>query len=149
MIEYFALHLWQLWALVAVLCLILELTNGDFFIMCFSLGAAVSAVVSLFGVGFYANLAVFAIVSVLCIFFVRPFALKYLHKAKDERKSNAEALIGKEGVVVEAVPAQGFGYVAVDGDQWRAHSLRQEALEKGARVRIVRMESIIVTVERA
>ena len=32
MIEYLAQHLWQMWAVVAVICLILELTAGDFFI---------------------------------------------------------------------------------------------------------------------
>ena len=36
MIEYLAQHLWQMWAVVAVICLILELTAGDFFIICFS-----------------------------------------------------------------------------------------------------------------
>ena len=32
MIEYLAQHLWQMWAVIAVVCLILELTAGDFFV---------------------------------------------------------------------------------------------------------------------
>ena len=40
MIDYLSQHLWQTWAVIAVICLILELTAGDFFIMCFSIGAA-------------------------------------------------------------------------------------------------------------
>lgn len=43
MIDYLAQHLWQTWAVVAVACLILELTAGDFFIICFSIGAAFAA----------------------------------------------------------------------------------------------------------
>ena len=72
MIDYFAQHLWQMWALVCIVCLILELTNGDFFIMCFAIGAICSAVLSAFGLSFYAGLAVFAVTSVLSLFFIRP-----------------------------------------------------------------------------
>ena len=46
MIDYFISHLWQLWALISLLCLILELTNGDFFILCFAIGGVFAAVAS-------------------------------------------------------------------------------------------------------
>ena len=85
MIDYFASHLWQLWALVSFICLILELTNGDFFIMCFAIGGVCAAIASALGVGFYGGLLVFAICSVLSLWLVRPTALKYLHKNADER----------------------------------------------------------------
>ena len=107
MIDYFAANLWQMWALVAIVCLILELTNGDFFIMCFSIGAVCTAIASALGLGFYGGLVVFAVCSVLCIFFVRPFALKYLHRNDDSRVSNADALIGRIGRVSEALEEGG------------------------------------------
>lgn len=147
MIEYFQANLWQLWALISLLCLILELTSGDFFIMCFSLGAIPALIASLFDTSFTAQIIIFAVCSALCIFFVRPIALKYLHK-HDERVSNAEALIGREGRVTQTIDAGGFGRVAVDGDDWKAQSGTAETIEEGARVRITKLDSIIVTVER-
>lgn len=147
MIEYFQANLWQLWALVSILCLILELTSGDFFIMCFSLGAIPALIADLAGASFTVQIIIFAICSALCIFFVRPVALKYLHK-HDERVSNAEALIGREGRVTQTIDAGGFGRVAVDGDDWKAQCATPETIEEGARVRIVKLDSIIVTVER-
>ena len=45
MIEYLAENMWQVWAIIAIVCLILELSSGDFFIICFSIGA-VFAVIS-------------------------------------------------------------------------------------------------------
>ncbi len=42
MIEYFLANMWQVWGIIAVLCLILELSSGDFFIICFSIGAVPS-----------------------------------------------------------------------------------------------------------
>lgn len=147
MIDYFAANLWQMWALVAIVCLILELTNGDFFIMCFSIGAVCTAIASALGLGFYGGLVVFAVCSVLCIFFVRPFALKYLHRNDDPRVSNADALIGRIGRVSEALEEGGYGRVAIDGDDWKAVSSNGSAIPLNAKVRVIGRESIIITVE--
>ncbi len=148
MIEYFSSNLWQMWVLVGIICLILELTNGDFYIMCFAIGAFCTAIVSAFGPSFYVQLFIFAIFSVLCIFFVRPFALKYLHSKKKERLSNADAIIGRIGRVSQTIEKEGFGRVALDGDDWKAQSKDGESLEVGQRVKIVARESIIITVEK-
>lgn len=147
MIDYFAANLWQMWALVAIVCLILELTNGDFFIMCFSIGAVCTAIASALGLGFYGGLMVFALCSVLCIFFVRPFALKYLHRNDNARVSNADALIGRIGRVSEALEEGGYGRVAIDGDDWKAVSFNGSAIPLNAKVRVTGRESIIITVE--
>lgn len=149
MIEYFAANLWQMWALVALLCLILELTNGDFYVMCFAIGAVCTALISAFGLGFYGQLLAFAVFSVLCIFFVRPFALKYLHANHKERPSNADALMGRIGRVSEPIAQGGHGRVAIDGDDWKAVSADGQAMEAGQRVKVVGRESIIITVEKA
>ena len=79
MIDYFAANLWQLWALVVIVCLILEITSGDFFILCFSIGALVSAVIAAVGGSFAVQLEIFAVVSVLSLFFIRPRLVKRLH----------------------------------------------------------------------
>ena len=34
MVEYFLQHIWMIWAVVAFVCLIMEMTSGDFFITC-------------------------------------------------------------------------------------------------------------------
>ena len=148
MIEYFASNMWQMWVIIAVICLILELMNGDFFIMCFAIGGVCSSIAAAFGGNIYVQLAVFAITSVLSLFFVRPAALRYLHKNEDSRVSNADALIGQTGRVSEPIVADGFGRVAIDGDDWKALSVDGQPIEKDARVRVVSRESIIITVER-
>lgn len=149
MIDYISANLWQLWLLVSIICLILELTNGDFYIMCFAIGAALTLVLSLLGIGFYGQVALFAVFSVLCIFFVRPFALKYIHGRAVDRPSNADALMGRMGRVSETIAAGGFGRVAIDGDDWKAVSSDGSEIPLGKTVRVVGRESIILTVEEA
>ncbi len=146
MIDYISQNLWQLWAAVAFICLILELTSGDFFIMCFAIGAAVTAVVAPF-TSFYVQLAVLAVVSVVCLFTVRPVALRWFHRNDPNRVSNADALLGREGRVNEAIEADGFGRVAIDGDVWKAKSANKAAIPVGKNVKVVARESTIITVE--
>ena len=147
MIEYLLANMWQVWAVLAVLGLILELTSGDFFIMCLAIGAAGAAITAPFA-NLYWQIGVFAVVSLFSLFQVRPFVLRYLHNNEEKRVSNADALLGRKGRVSETIPAGGFGYVAIDGDQWRAVAANDGEIAAGTRVKIISRESTIVTVEQ-
>lgn len=147
MIEYLAQHLWQMWAVVAVICLILELTAGDFFIICFSIGAFFAAIAAAVGAGIYVQLITFAVFTLISLFWVRPFAQRYLHKGEDKRVSNADALLGRQGRVVETVKADGFGRVQIDGDIWKTVTNETADIPEGTNVRVVGRESTIITVE--
>ena len=120
--------MWQLWAVVSIICLILELSSGDFFIICFSIGA------------------VFAIFSLLSVIFIRPVALRYLHKNEPNKPSNADALLGRTGKVTEALAVGDNGYVQIDGDLWKAVSTTD--IPTGETVRVVDRQSTIITVEK-
>jgi len=145
MFEYFSENMWQVWAIVAVLCLILELSSGDFFIICFSIGAAFSVIGAAVGMSIYWQVGLFAVCSLLSVLFVRPVALRYLHKNDPNKPSNADALLGRTGRVTEAIKGGQNGYVQIDGDQWRAVSTEDIAV--GTTVRVVGRESTVITVE--
>ena len=147
MIEFFTSNLWLIWVIISIVCLILELTSGDCFILCFAIGAAVSAIVAGCGANLTVQIIVFAVISVLSLLLVRPALIKKLHKPNRERLSNAEAMIGQQGRVSETIAAGGYGRVAIDGDDWKARSADGTAINKGERVRVLKMDSIILTVE--
>jgi membrane protein implicated in regulation of membrane protease activity len=145
MIDYFLSHMWQVWAIIAVLCLILELSSGDFFIICFSIGAVFAVIGAAVGLNAYWQLATFALFSLLSVLFVRPLALRYLHKNDPNKPSNADALLGRTGRVTEAIKNGSSGYIQIDGDLWKAVS--QTDIPVGSTVRVIGRESTIVTVE--
>ena len=147
MIDYLAQHLWQMWAVIAVVCLILELMAGDFFIICFSIGAVFAAITAAVGGGIYLQLLMFAVFTLISLFWVRPFAQRYLHKGEDNRVSNADALMNRHGRVVEPVKADSFGRVQIDGDIWKAVTNEAQDIPEGTNVRVVGRESTIITVE--
>ena len=153
MIEYLLQNSWQVWAVIAVLCLILELSSGDFFIICFSIGAVAAVIGAAVGLNVYWQVAVFALFSVISIFTVRPFALRWLHKNEPNRPTNADALLGRTGRVTETVPVGGNGYVQIDGDLWKAVMADPAGspatdIPVGTTVRVIGRESTIVTVEK-
>lgn len=147
MIEYFTSNLWLVWVIISIVCLILELSSGDFFILCFAIGAAVSAIIAGCGASLTWQIVIFAVVSALSLLMVRPALIKKLHKPHRERLSNAEAMVGQEGRVSADIIAGGYGRVAIDGDDWKARSVDGSAIAQGAHVRVVKMDSIIATVE--
>lgn len=148
MIDCIMQNLWQMWAVVAIICLILELTAGDFFLICFAIGAVGAAVdAGLLGNGIYAQLFVFVVITLLCLFYVRPFAKRYLRKGEDKRVSNADALLGRQGRVVETIEAGGFGRVQIDGDIWKAVTRGEADIPEGSNVTVVDRESTIITVK--
>ena len=145
MIEYFLANMWQVWGIIAVICLILELTSGDFFIICFSIGGVFAVIAAALGLNIYWQLFIFALFSLLSIFFVRPVALRWLHKNEPNKPSNADALLGRTGKVTEAVKTDEAGYVQIDGDLWKAISKTE--IPVGTTVRVIGRESTIITVE--
>lgn len=133
-----------IWILIAIACLIVEITTGTLYVLCFSIGAAFTIPFALLGLNWYVQVIVFAIISTLSIFFLRPIALKYMHNK--ERKSNADALIGRTGKVVETIKSNDYGRVAIDGDVWKAKTSDGKEIEIGQTVKVVDRESIIITV---
>ena len=145
MIEYILQNMWQIWAVIAIICLILELSSGDFFIICFSIGAVFAVISEVCGLSIYWQIFIFAIFSLLSVIFIRPIALRYLHKNDPNRASNADALLGRTGKVTEAIKAGDSGYVQIDGDLWKAVS--DTEIGVGTSVRVIGRESTIITVE--
>lgn len=146
MIDYLIANMWQVWAVVAIVCLILELSSGDFFIICFSIGAVFALISAVLGLSIYWQVFIFALFTLLSVLFVRPVALRYLHKNDPNKLSNADALIGRTGRVTEEIKAGASGYVQIDGDLWKAVSNSDIAV--GTTVRVIGRESTILTVEQ-
>ena len=146
MMDYILSNMWQMWVAFAIVCLILELTAGDFFILCFSVGAVFAAISAAIGLNGYVQLVVFVLFTLISLFWVRPFAKRYLHRGEDARVSNADALIGRQGRVVETVKAGGYGRVQIDGDIWKAITSSETDIPEGKNVTVIGRESTIITV---
>ena len=140
---------YQIWLIAAIALVIFEICSATFGAICFAIGAGFSALAAGLGAGVTWQIVIFAVVSLLTFIFLRPFMLKFMDRKSKDVKTNAEAIIGRKGIVSERIDAeQHTGRVAIDGDDWKAVSEDGSIIEKGASVEIVKMDSIIVTVKQ-
>lgn len=146
MLTYLVAHLWLIWTSIALLCLILEITSGDFYLTCCAIGALVAIIPALAELPLWMQIVVWVVASVASVYFIRPYLVKNLHPKERQRKSNADALIGRTGVVTDAISEGGFGYVKIDGDSWRSHTADGAAVAAGEHVTVLSRDSIILTV---
>jgi membrane-bound serine protease (ClpP class) len=68
--------------------------------------------------------------------------------AKEQRKrssTGAEGLEGAEGVVADAIPASGEGWVRIHGERWRARA--DAAVSPGTPIRVRRVVGLVLEVE--
>ncbi len=147
MIEYFSHNLWLAWLVLSLVLMIVEMTSFDFFVTCFAIGALGGMCGALIGLPLWVQVLVWAVVSMLSIFFIRPVLTAHIHKGGKDRRSNADALLDKRGVVIDPIPVGGHGYVKIDGDEWRSVSASGAEITTGTTVRVVSRDSIILTVE--
>lgn len=136
------------WIGAAVLLFILELCiSSGFYLLCFSVGAAVAAFIALAGLGLVGDILVFIAFSILAFLFIRPVVMKRMDERSSKRpKTNQEALIGRRATVVEAIPQDGMGRVKIDGDIWQAHTPDHSPLPVGALAEVIAIDSIVLTV---
>ena len=140
---------YQIWLIVAILLLIFEICSATFGAICFAIGAGFSALAAGLGANVTWQIIIFAVVSLLTFIFLRPVVMRFLDRRSKDVKTNADAIIGRKGVVSERIDAeQHTGRVAIDGDDWKAVSEDGSVIEKGTTVEIVKLDSIIVTVKQ-
>ena len=143
------MDVYQIWLVVAIVLVILEIMTAGFGVICFAIGAVFSALVAGLGGSITWQIVVFAVVSLLTFVFLRPVVIRFLDKKSKDVKTNADAVIGRKGIVSERIDsAQHTGRVAIDGDDWKAISEDGSVIEKGAEVKIVKLYSIILTVKQ-
>jgi membrane protein implicated in regulation of membrane protease activity len=135
-----------IWLIVGVLLVVAELLSGEFVLLMLGGGALAAAGVSLLVGGPVVGGVVFAVVSVLLIFAVRPALRRRLERGLDPAVMHHQALLGSTAIVVARVDEHG-GRVKIGGDLWSARaSDGHQAIEPGARVIVVSISGATATV---
>ena len=141
---------WIIWLVIAVIMLVIEIATTGLATLWFAIGAVVAMIMDLCGASVASQIIAMAAISavcfVVCMIWVKP-KLESLRK-KNVQKTNADRLIGREGVVI--VPfnsTEGKGQVKVDGQIWSAKS--GEDYTEGTKVTVKAIEGVKLVVERA
>ena len=143
------MEIWHIWLISALVLVVVEIFTQGFAVLCLAIGAAAAALISAFAVGIEWQIVCFAIATLLSFVFIRPLLVKASRKGPTGRESGVAALKGREATVSERISADcNTGRVAIDGDDWKAVSVDGKDVEKGEKVKVVAVDSVILKVVR-
>jgi len=121
-----------IWIIVGVIALIIDLLSATLFMLWVAGGCFIAAVVSwLVPDVLWAPWAAFAVSTAILLYLGLPLARRL--REQKMVPSNVDALIGREGIVLETIdPVQNTGRIRVGSDEWRARA--EERIESGQRI---------------
>lgn len=136
-----------IWVIVALLLFVGEIFTAGFVLSCFGIGAAAAAVVAFLGAGPIWQLVVFGAVSLVAVYFSRPFVNRISNPNIQE--VGIDRVLNREGIVIETIdPAAGSGVVRVRSETWSAHSENDEMIPAGERVLVLAVDGTHLVVRR-
>jgi inner membrane protein len=141
--------LWWHWIVLGLVLAAFELVNpGGFFIIFF--GCAAIAVGALSGAGLagplWMQVLLFSVLAVSSLLLFRRRLLQTLQS--DAAPRAMDDVVGELGTVSEDLAPGGLGKVELRGSSWSARNDAATLLPRGARCRVVRVEGLLLHVER-
>lgn len=125
-----------IWLLIGVVCLIIEILNAGFGIICFGVGALIASGISACGLGIVWQLTGMTLGTFLSFLFVRPLVMRFLDKSSGKVATNLDNMVGRTAVVVIDINDE-TGRVAIDGTDWMAKTDNTDGFTKGERVKVM------------
>lgn len=137
------------WLLLAAIFIIIEIISLGLTTIWFAGGAFVAAISALCGANLVIQIIIFVLVSVLLVLFTRPWAVKHLDSKTE--KTNAEALIGLNAVVLEEINnLNDTGRAKINGMEWTARAKDDSIIiPAGYIAHIVDIQGVKLIVEKA
>lgn len=143
--EFALLSSWQLWLIVGVGLLILEIVTVGFLLACFGIGALGATIVAILGLGLAWQLGAFSTISLLSLFLLRPVMMRRLEQRSVP--TGIDALIGRQIRLKSPISATAdYGEISIDGDVWRARTEAGTSLAEGTLVEVVGIDGLVLIV---
>jgi len=141
------IYIWMIFLIIAVIATIIEIFVPTMFCINFAFAGIIVAIVSIFWGGLWELLALFVVLSLLSILFLKPILVNF---TKSDTKSDFKGqYIGKVVKTIAPVNATS-GAITVFDERWEARlkDPNQEEIPVDCDVRIVENDSTVFYVER-
>ena len=136
---------WWIWVLAGLALLAIEFASTTMHIGLFAVGAFVVAILEALGVGMplWGELVVFTSVSLIGLFFIRPWLVR---KLKLHVKKEVDTMIGEQALALDDIPPASIGKAEMRGSTWSARNVGETQLNRGQRCTVARIEGLVLHV---
>lgn len=138
--------LWEIFAIVGLVFLILEMLVPSMFFLNLAIAGFITAIIALWINNWITLTILFAIFAILSIVFLRPILIK--NKKNKETETGMEGkYIGKIVKVIEPID-KSSGAITIYDERWNARADVEEPIPAGSEVKIIKYDSLVLTVEK-
>lgn len=136
-----------IWLAIVVVFLAIEAITVGLYTIWFAAGALVALIAGALGIGIVGQFLLFFAVSLILLFFTRPFALKYVNPHRT--RTNYEDAVDKIVRVTERVDnRKETGIAILNGQEWTARTLDEEkTLEVGSTAKVAEIKGVKLILE--
>ncbi len=138
--------LWEIFAIVGLISVILEMIVPSMFFLNLALAGFITAVIAVFIKSWIYLILIFVVLSIISILFLRPILLRS-KETKEQETGMKGKYIGKIVKVIEPVTKYS-GAITIYDERWEARSEGDETIPVGSEVKIIKYESLVLTVEK-
>ncbi len=139
--------LWLVFVIVGLLFVLLELSVGV------ETGFDLVVIGSAFIIGglvtwpFHSWLLTVIVTSIICVAYVA-LGRRYVHRwtTVSKAKTNIDAIIGRQGIVLKSIARNVDGLVKVGNEQWRARA--EDDIEKGEEIVVTSVSGVTLIVDK-
>jgi membrane protein implicated in regulation of membrane protease activity len=148
-------YAWIVWLVLILVFATIEVFTLEMTFLMLALGSVAGLLSGLFGIPWWAQFIIAAVISVALILTLRPPLLRLLRRGGDPTRSNIDALIGADGSVVRTVTPSGGQVRLQNGEVWTARLspiTEQSDVAVGERVLVTGIDgatAVVVPVERS
>ncbi len=140
------MNYWTIFVIAGLAFLIFEMIMPTLFFLNLAFAGFITAVFAIFIHNIVYLLLIFVVLSILSILFLRPLFMR--HKISKDKETGMEGkYIGKIVEVIEPI-GKFSGAITIYDERWDARCETDEPIPVGEKVKIVKNESLILTVER-
>ena len=138
--------LWEIYAISGLAFLILEMVVPSMFFLNLAFAGFITAIVALFIKSWIVLTFIFVILSILAILLLRPILVKQ-KEAKEKETGMEGKYIGQIVKVIEPITKYS-GAITIYDERWEARLESDETIPAGSEVKIIKNESLVLTVEK-
>lgn len=134
------------WFAVLIICLIIEATTVQLISIWFAIGTIGGLIANTANQSVTVQLITFAVISAICLLFLRPVSQKFL---KNDTDKNINTVLGKEVFITETVNnLNGVGQGKINGSIWTVRSADGSVIPSGETVVCEKIEGVKLIVKR-
>lgn len=137
---------WQIFSIIGLTFLILEMLVPSMFFFNLAFAGFITAIVAVWLSDWVWLTIIFSVLALLSILLLRPLMLRS-RKTKEQTTGMESKYVGKVVKVIEPI-GRLSGAITVYDERWEARADVNEPIAKGEAVKIIKYDSLVLTVEK-